>query len=379
MILIYLDNAATTKPCNEAVEAAANALKNVFGNPSSLHGVGIEAEITVSRARKAIADSIGVSEECVYFTSGATESNNLALFGTVKAYGKRLRKIVTTAVEHPSVSNAVNELEKQGFEIVRVMPDKDGKITADAIFSAVDENTCLVSCMLVNNETGYILPVAEAFMRIRKAYPQAITHCDAVQGYMKLPIKASKLNADIISLSGHKIYASKGIGAIYIKKGVRVLPVMFGGGQEKGLRSGTENVPAIAAMGEAVRKLMPDIDARLVCANELSEYLKQKLATQEEITINSGEGCFPYINSISVRGLKSETLLHFLESRDIFVSSGSACSKGKKSSVLEAFGIPTQLIDSTIRISFSNETTHEDIDKLCLAIDEACKKLCKIK
>ena len=213
---IYLDNAATTKPCGEAVSAAVDAMTENYGNPSSLHRAGLDAQLAVDKARKAIAASIGADSSEIYFTSGATESNNLALRGISAAYGRKRRKIVISSVEHASVDETASALEKNGFEIVRISPRDDGRFYADDFISACDENTCLVSMMLVNNETGYIMPVRETFMAVKRSFPEIITHCDCVQGYMKLPIKAASLGADLISLSAHKIHGVKGVGAIYI-------------------------------------------------------------------------------------------------------------------------------------------------------------------
>lgn len=378
--MYYFDNAATTKPCEQAVQAVVNGLTKDFGNPSSLYKLGLDAENIVEAARKEIANAIGCdNSQSIYFTSCATEGSNTVVFGCAKNYGRRKNKVVTTGVEHPSVENSFSELEKQGFEIVRVFPDDSGNISAEQIFSEVDENTFLVSCMLVNNETGYILPVADAFKKIKKKYPECITHCDAVQGFLKIDFKVKQLYADCISLSGHKIYAPKGIGALYIKKGVRIAPYLIGGGQEKGFRSGTESVPLISGFGEAVKFFSLTTQKRLEHAKSLKDYLKTKIAECKGLELNSDDDCSPYINSVSVNRIKSEVLLHYLEKREIYVSSGSACAKGKKSSVLKAFKIPERNLDSTIRISFSHETTKEDIDVLIENIIKAQDELCKLK
>ncbi|WP_124098068.1 cysteine desulfurase family protein [Ruminococcus sp. Marseille-P6503] len=372
--MIYFDNAATTKPCSEAVEAVMKGLE-LFGNPSSLHGMGVEAECLINRARSSIAGSLGAADEEIYFTSCATESSNTAIFGIARTIGKRKKRIVTTSVEHPSVQVCCDELEKQGFEIVRVTPGEDGKISAEDIIAAVNDNTCLVSCMLVNNETGRILPVEKAFRAIKRRFPQTVTHCDCVQGYLKIPVKVKKLYADIISLSGHKIHAPKGIGAMYIKKGVRVPAFMYGGGQEKGFRSGTECVPLICGFGAAAEKYADTIGERFEKAAALRNYLFEKCG-ENGIHVNSDTECSPYISSIAVDGYKSEVLLHFLEQRGIYVSSGSACSKGKKSSVIREFGIAEKYQDSTLRVSFSEENTAQEIDSLIEALKSARQKLC---
>lgn len=369
--MIYLDNAATTKPCKEAVDAAAGAMRESYGNPSSRHAMGIDAERIVSAARAEIARSLGCEDSCIIFTSGATESNNTAILGAAEKRLKRKPRVVTTAVEHPSVKEAFDRLERSGAEVCRITPDENGEITAEAIINAVDDRTCLISCMLVNNETGYILPIAKAFSAIKRRYPDCVTHCDAVQGYMKLPIRVNTLCADLLSISGHKVYAPKGIGALYVKKGFSLPPYLMGGGQERGLRSGTENVPAIAGFGAAVKLLSATISEREKHAAKLRELLYNGISRIEGVTVNSKDTALPYICSIAMKGYKSETLLNFLSEKGIAVSSGSACSKGKKSSVLRAFGIADAVADSTLRISFSHETTESDVTAFCEALSQA--------
>ncbi|MCR5481019.1 MAG: cysteine desulfurase [Ruminococcus sp.] len=375
--MIYLDNAATTKPCDEAVEAVLKGLE-CFGNPSSLHSLGLEAENLLNEQREAVADAIGAQGKEIFFTSGATESSNTAIFGAFAAHGKRKRRIVTTSVEHPSVANPISKLEQQGCEVIRLSPDENGQISPEAVLDAVNEDTFLVSMMLVNNEVGAIFDVGGAFALIKKKYPQVVTHCDCVQGFMKIPFSVKKLGADLISLSGHKIYAPKGVGALYVKSGVHIPPFMLGGGQEKGFRSGTESVPLICGFGAAVRALSGKVEINLERARGVQEHLIEKCAENGGIAVNFAHGS-PYITSISVEGLKSEVLLHFLEKKGIFVSSGSACSKGKKSSVIKEFRVPEKLSDSVLRISISAATTNEDIDALIGAVGEAQGSLARIK
>lgn len=372
---IYLDNAATTRPCAEAVEAAVEAMTVNYGNPSSLHKAGLEAQLLVDKARKIIAGSIGADPSCVYFTSGATESNNLALRGAAGAYGRRKKKIVISAVEHASVDETASALEAQGFEVVRVSPRVDGRLYSADFLNACDENTFLISMMLVNNETGYILPVKETFTAVKRKYPDIITHCDCVQGYMKLPVKVNAMCADMISLSAHKIHGVKGVGAIYIKKGVRVVPIVTGGKQEKGIRSGTESVPLIAAFGAAAEKLLPTIGERYERVGALKKYLLDRLSGIDGTAVNSPEDGSPYVVNISAEGRRSEIMLHFLESKEIYVSSGSACSKGQQSGVLGQFGIKDKRADSAIRISMTAETTEEELDRLAEAIAEGFEKV----
>ncbi|MDE5556395.1 MAG: cysteine desulfurase [Ruminococcus sp.] len=371
---VYLDNAATTKPCPEAVEALMKAVTENFGNPSSLHRAGLNAQLAVDRARKIIAGSIGADVGEIYFTSGATESNNLALRGTMGAYGKRKNKIIISAVEHASIEETVTALEKQGFEAVRISPRTDGKFYVEDFINACDEKTCIVSIMLVNNETGHILPVKDIFMAVKKRFPEIITHCDCVQGYMKIPVRVKSLNADMISLSGHKIHAIKGVGALYIRKGVRVVPIVTGGYQEKGIRSGTESVPLISAFGSAVEKYSSTINERYEKVTGLKKYLLEKLSKIDGISINSPENASPYVVNISA-GKRSEIMLHFMEQREIYISSGSACSKGQKSGVLEQFGITGKNADSALRISMTADTTTEELDFFVETLREGMEKI----
>lgn len=375
--MIYLDNAATTKPCKAAADAVMKGLE-CFGNPSSLHSLGLEAETLMNGQREVIAAAVGAQAKEIFFTSGATESSNTAIFGAYAAQGKRKHRIVTTSVEHPSVANPINKLEQLGCEVVRLSPDENGQISPKAVLDAVNEDTFLVSMMLVNNEVGAIFDVGGAFALIKKKYPQVVTHCDCVQGFMKIPFTVKKLGADLISLSGHKIYAPKGVGALYVRSGVHIPPFMLGGGQEKGFRSGTESVPLICGFGAAVAALSGKVDENFKRARSVQGYLIQRCGENGGITVNFVGGS-PYVTSISVQGLKSEVLLHFLEKKGIFVSSGSACSKGRKSSVIKEFRVPEKLSDSVLRISFSVDTTNEDIDGLMGAISEAQGSLARIR
>ena len=376
--MIYLDNAATTKPCDAAKAGVLKGLE-VFGNPSSLHRCGLDAELLVTDARNAVADSIGCNAEEIYFTSGATESSNTSIFGAYKSQGKRKHRVVTTTIEHPATARPIDELERLGCEVIRISPDENGNISAEDIVSAVNEDTFLVSMMLVNNETGAVLPVSKAFTAIHRKFPKVITHCDCVQGYMKLPIKVKTLGADLISLSGHKICGPKGIGALYIRKGLHIPAFMLGGGQEKNMRSGTESVPLICGFGEAVKQYSKNIAERLEKARSLESRLFELCEQNGGVSVNYRGEKSPYVTSISVEGLKSEVLLHYLEKREIYVSSGSACSKGKKSGVLAEFRIPVQAMDTTLRISFSPDTTEEDLNGLMEGISAAQKELARLK
>ena len=379
---VYLDNAATTKPCEPAVSAVFQNMVEDFGNPSSLHRLGLNAENNMNEARKAIAAALVCDPKCITFTSGATEANNTIIFGAARNYGKRNRKkIVVSAIEHPSVAEPIKRLEETGeYTVVRIKPDRNGCIDPDEFIKAVDADTFLVSCMLVNNETGSINPVKKIFSQVKRNFPECITHCDAVQGFLKIPIKSADLFADAIVVSGHKVHAVKGVGAMFIKSGVRIAPLVYGGGQEKGLRSGTESVPLIAGFGAAVRALMGTMKTAYSNAETINNYLKKSLSKFDFIKINSIEdNSSPYILNFSVEGIRSEIMLHYLESREIYVSSGSACSKGAHSSVLTAMGIPDKVADSAIRVSICRTTTMGDIDALVNAIRDGYDSLAKTK
>lgn len=372
--MIYLDNASTTKPCQEAVSAVMDAVTENFGNPSSLHRAGLNAQLAVDSARKIIANSIGADIGEIYFTSGATESNNLALRGAMGAYGKRKNRIIISAVEHASVDETVSALEKQGFEAVRISPREDGQFYAEDFLNVCNEKTCIISMMLVNNETGHILPVGETFRAVKRRFPEIVTHCDCVQGYMKIPVNVKSLNADMISLSGHKIHAVKGIGALYIKKGIRVIPTVTGGHQEKGIRSGTESVPLISAFGSAVEKYAPTVAERYEKVAGLKKHLLERLSEIDGISVNSPADGSPYIVNISA-GKRSEIMLHFMEQKEIYISSGSACSKGQQSGVLGKFGITGKNADSALRISMTAGTATAEIDIFTEALREGIEKI----
>lgn len=376
--MIYFDNCATTKPCEQAIKAAEAALRDTWGNPSSLHKMGVSSESLVNHARSIIARALNAEDNEITFTSGATESNNTAIFSAALTKGKRRRKIITTAFEHPSVSSPIKRLEELGFEIVRIFPEKDGVINPSDVLSKIDSSTLLVSLMLVNNETGVITDVSKIFKAVKMRDKDIYTHTDAVQGFMKININAKAMYADMISISGHKAYAPKGIGALYIKKGVNLLPFIVGGGQESGRRSGSESTVLINAFGAAVNAHINDIGSRFDKASLLKEYLRDRIKDVDGVYLHEFKNSLPYINSVTVERYKSETLLHFLESKDIYVSSGSACSKGKKSEVLKAFGYNDSELESTLRISFCADNTTEQIDEFIDAIKEARQSLVKI-
>ncbi|MDE6732499.1 MAG: cysteine desulfurase [Oscillospiraceae bacterium] len=367
--MIYLDNAATTKPCAECAAAVNAAMKSAFGNASSLHGLGTASITTIARARKTLLAAVtGIKtpfDGSVIFTSGATESNNTAILGSMHRFRPRFGKIVSTAIEHPSVAKTLVRLEEDGFEVLRLCPKDYNDFTA-ALIDAVDENTAMVSAMAVNNETGFRIDVPRLYKEVKRKNPKTIVHIDAVQGFLKVP-----LDGDLISVSGHKIHSTKGIGALFIKKGEKILPLISGGGQQNDLRSGTEPVELIAGFEAAVLAYKGNAEH----FSMLKARLLEKLAELDDIGINSDESCVPNIVNFSVRGVRSEIMLHSLEEAGIYVSSGSACSKGKKSEVLPAFGISDKDIDCAVRVSFCAENSPQDVDALCAKIGETIKRI----
>jgi cysteine desulfurase len=376
---VYLDNSATTRVCDEAAQKMLDVMQNHFGNPSSLHMMGLEAELILTAARKSVAAALGVSSTEIFFTSGGTEANNLAVLGAARALRRRGNRIVTTAIEHPSVQNAVTVLEKEGFEVVRLVPDADGAVRESDLLEAVTKETVLVSMMLVNNETGAIQPVAAAKRAVTRVDSPALVHCDCVQGFLKIPFRPDRLGVDLATVSSHKIHGPKGAGALYIRSGARVLPLLFGGGQEKGLRPGTEPLPAIAGFGEAAHVACALFDDTARSTRALRRLCIDRLSAMPAAVLNpdtlggrspqEDERLFaPHILNVSIPGLRSETMLHFLESKGIFVSSGSACAKGATSPVLTAMGLASARVDSAIRVSFCRDNTPEDAAALIDAL-----------
>lgn len=376
---IYLDNSATTKPFDEAIEACVYAMKEEYGNPSSLHKRGFLAEKLLDSSKIEISKALACQPNEIYFTSGATESNNLAIIGTVNAHKRKGNKIITTSIEHPSVKEAMTYLFSQGFEIIEVMPNKNGKYDIIDFIDLVDEKTILISLMYVNNETGLILPVFDIAKKVKMKNPNVIIHVDAVQAFMKIPIKLKNSFIDLMSISGHKVYAPKGIGALYIKKGVRILSQTYGGSQQGGIRSGTESIPLISAFAAAVKKQNNNIEDNLEHYKNLKDYLVKKLENIQDVKINSNENSAPHILNISVDKIRSEVMLHYLEQFYIYVSSGSACSRGKQSYVLTALGFDKDRIDTSIRISFGLETTTEMLDVFVDKLKDGINTLAKIK
>jgi len=374
--MTYLDNSATTRVCTAAADAAYRLMTEQFGNPSSLHTLGFRAEQELTAARKAVADLMGVQPEQVTFTSGGTEANNLAIFGATAAHPHDGKHIVTTAVEHASVSAAIDQLEKQGYAVTRLIPDENGLIDAPTIVNACRPDTVLVAVMLVNNETGARFPLEEAVAGIRRICPRAHVHCDAVQAAGKLPLYAERWCVDSMTVSAHKIHGPKGVGALYLRRGARLVPRTYGGKQEGGIRPGTEAAPLIAAFGAAVGEI-PPAHLQMSRYAALRQRLLDRLGDDPRLRFHIPAVSVPYIVHLSVPGYKSETLLHFLAQKEIYVSSGSACSKGAKSPVLTAMGLPAEEIDSALRVSFCRDTTDEDVDRFADGVLEAMEKIAR--
>lgn len=357
--MIYLDNSATTRPYPEVVRLVAETMDTRYGNPSSLHAAGLEAEKMLREASRRIRRCLGGAETQLVFTSGGTEADNLAILGAALALGRKGRRVVTSQVEHPAVSEAMDRLEAMGYEVVRVPVDRAGMLDLDRLQAAVNPDTVLVSIMHVNNETGAIQPIRE----INRLKGAALFHTDAVQSFCKIPLTAG--DADLISLSAHKIHGPKGVGALAFRKGVRLLPQMAGGGQEQGLRSGTENVPGIAGFGLAAEMAAGRLEARRTAVSALRSRLLTGIRQSiPDIRINSPEDGSPFILNVSFLGTRGEVLLHRLEQDGIFVSTGAACSSRKrgKSPVLAAMGLSDREIEGAIRFSFSEFNTLEEID-----------------
>ena len=373
---IYLDNSATTQVCPPAAQKALSLMTEIYGNPSSLHGMGFAAEQEISLARRRVAEMLGAKPEEMVFTSGGTEANNLAIFGAVQARRRQGDTIVTTAIEHPSVLGCMAQLEKQGLRVVYLAPDGLGRISAEQVMQAVDSRTILVSLMAVNNETGAVLPVEAAAKAVARAKAPALVHVDAVQAFGKMPLRPQKARIDLLTMSGHKIHAPKGVGALYIRSGVRILPQVFGGGQEKGLRPGTEAVPLIGALGEAIAQL-PDLARQWQIQTGLTEECRRLLAGIDGVQFHSPPDASPYVLNFSTGSVRSETMLHFLSERGIFVSSGSACAKARASHVLSAMKLSPERLHTAIRVSFSRYTVQEEIETFVQAVAEGVRTLAK--
>ncbi|MEG0777741.1 MAG: cysteine desulfurase family protein [Oscillospiraceae bacterium] len=377
----YLDNAATTMVCREAAEAALNIMTENYGNPSSGHKMGRDAKKALDTAREQVAKAMGAAPEEIFFTSCGSEGDNWAILSGAELCHRRGKHIISSQAEHSAVLKSLNLLESRGYEVTRLKPEKDGRITVEAVLDALREDTILVSLMLVNNETGGITDISEISKALKKSGSSALLHTDAVQGFLKVPSSAKTLGADMISISGHKIHAPKGIGALYIRGGEKALnmaPLIIGGGQERGRRAGTEAMPQIAAFGVAAELGQKDFKASTDKMRELKELATHRLCAENEgLLVLSGEA--PHILSISLPGYKSEVVMNFLEARGIYVSKSSACKKGGRSHVLEAVGHSPAVIDSALRIGLSRYTTVEEIHALCDGIAEARACIATVK
>ena len=366
--MIYLDNSATTKPCPQAVEAMAKAMTENWGNPSALYSFGIDAARLLRSARHQVAAAMGAEPERVFFTSGGTEADNWAVIGTVKRMGKRGRHIVTTAMEHHAILNCMQELEAQGFEVTCLKPDRMGRVSTEDLKAALRKDTILVSVMMVNNEVGSVMPIAQMAKLTHRLCPDAIFHTDAVQGFLKIPFQAKTLGADLISVSSHKIHGPKGAGALYISPRLKSFPpLLLGGGQEGGYRSGTEGTPAIFAFAAAAEAGAATFREDHAQETALLAALAGELSKLPGVVI-SGAHEAPHILSVSIPGVPTQNSINILQDHGICVSAGSACAKGHRSHVLTAMGIDPEVIDCTFRVSLSRLTTQEELEQLTAAI-----------
>ena len=370
----YLDNAATTKVCPEAAEAAVKAMTEVYGNPSSTHTKGREAKKLLDASRKKLAAALGCLPEEVVFTSCGSESDNWALLSGAEAMKRKGKHIISSLVEHDAIRKTLDTLEGLGYEVTRLAPDAEGAIPVSAVENALRDDTILVSLMMVNNETGAVTDIAAISRMLKKHRSQALLHTDAVQAFMKVPFRAKTLGADMISISGHKVHAPKGIGALYIRSGLRLKPLISGGSQEAGRRAGTEALPQIAAFAAACEIAAAGFaeNAAKMAALKKSTVEKLRAAIPGLVALETDA---PHILSISLPGWRSEVLMNLLETKEIYVSKSSACKKGGRSHVLEAIGMKSDVIDGAIRIGFSRFSTEEDVDALVEGLTDACRTL----
>lgn len=382
---IYLDNSATTRAFSEVAELMAKIMTEDYGNPSSMHHLGVTAEGHLREASKIFAGILGCSEKNIYYTSGGTESDNMAIIGGARALERRGKHLITTSIEHPAVLNTMKYLEDNGFTVTYLGTDKSGRISLDELEEALTPDTTLVSIMHTNNEIGSLQPIEDAGKLIKAKCPECYFHVDAVQGFGKALINPAKMKIDLMSASSHKIHGSKGCGLLYVGDGVRIVPINYGGGQQKGLRSGTENVPGIAGMALAARMLYADYDSDVRRLYELKKFFIERVLKIEDVTVNGLTSedtdriteTAPHIISISVKDVRAEVLLHSLEGRGIYVSAGSACSTHKRtpSATLTSIALDKDLLESTIRISMSVFTTKEEMESTVAALEETIPQL----
>ena len=368
--MIYLDNSATTKPCAEAVAAMTAALTEGWANPSALYGFGFDAAKQLREARHTVAAALGAEPDRIFFTAGGTEADNWAVFSTAKRFGKKNKHIITTAIEHHAILHCMQELEHQGFEVTYLQPDSEGRITLNDLKAALRKDTILVSIMMVNNEAGSVMPIAQMAKLTHKLCPDAIFHTDAVQGFLKVPFAAKTLGADLISISSHKVHGPKGAGALYISPRLKSFPALLvGGGQEQGFRSGTEATPAIFGFAAACAAMSKTFREDIQREKELLEGFAAEVAQLEGIRIN---GCHeaPHIISLSIPGVPTQNTINILQDHGICVSAGSACAKGHRSHVLQAMKRPEKVMDASFRVSICRDTTPEELNKLVTVIRE---------
>jgi len=367
--MIYLDNSATTKPCTEAVEAMTKALTEGWANPSALYSFGIDAAHALRDARIAVAKAMGAEPDRVFFTSGGTEADNWAIFGTVKRLGKRGKHIITTAIEHHAVLNCMKDLENQGFDVTYLQPDNLGNISVDSLKAALRKDTILVSIMMVNNEVGSVMPIEKMAKLTHKVCPDAIFHTDAVQGFLKVPFTAKTLGADLITVSSHKVHGPKGAGALYISPRLKSFPaLLLGGGQESNYRSGTEGTPAIAGFAAAAAAGAATFREDITREKELLNGLVEKLCKLDGVKINGAHDA-PHILSLSIPGVPTQNTINILQDADICVSAGSACAKGHRSHTLTAMNLSPEIMDGSFRVSICKDTTQEKLDRLVEIIE----------
>ena len=368
--MIYLDNSATTKPCAEAVTAMTTALTEGWANPSALYGFGIDAAHALRDARIQVAAAMGAEHDRVFFTSGGTEADNWAIFGTAKRYGKKNKHIITTAIEHHAILNCMKELEAQGCEVTYLQPDQLGRITLASLRDALRKDTILVSIMMVNNEVGSVMPISQMAKLTHKVCPDAIFHTDAVQGFLKVPFSAKTLGADLISVSSHKIHGPKGAGALYISPRLKSFPaLMLGGGQEGGFRSGTEGIPAIQGFAAACAAGFASFKTDIAREKELLDATVENLTALDGLIINGAHEA-PHILSLAIPGVPTQNSINILQDHGICVSAGSACAKGHRSHVLTAMNVKPEIIDSTFRISLCRDTTADELAILAQIIEK---------
>ena len=366
----YLDNSATTQVCPEAAQAALEAMTVIFGNPSSTHTAGREAKKLLDCSRAAVAKAFGCRPEELVFTSCGSESDNWALLSGADAMRRKGKHIISSMAEHDAIRRTLDLLEEQGYEVTRLKPDLSGSVPVAAVADALREDTVLISLMLVNNETGAVTDIPGVASLLKKTGSQALLHTDAVQAFLKLPFTPASLGADLISVSGHKVHAPKGIGALYVRKGLRLKPMIIGGRQEEGRRAGTEATAQIAAFAAACDAAYPRLAENAEKMRQQREEIIRRLqADIPELKVLGGGA--PHILSVSLPGWRSEVIMNFLEARDVYVSKSSACKKGGRSHVLESMGLDTRTIDGALRIGLCRFTTQEDVDALCLGLRDA--------